>query len=168
MKQKISVSIIAGSSSDLPHIEKTQELLRYFGISYDVTVASAHRTPDKVERFIRTLKKRGTEVVIACAGMAAHLPAAIASRTVIPVIGVPMETSHLAGMDSLLSIVQMPQGVPVACMTIGSHGSVNAAIFAAEILSLKYPGLRRKLFVYKKRMRSSYSSLRSEKLKVKG
>ncbi|MFH2070403.1 MAG: 5-(carboxyamino)imidazole ribonucleotide mutase [Elusimicrobiota bacterium] len=143
------VSIVLGSTSDIPHIERTKELLCRFGISYDVTVASAHRTPARVESFIRGLKSRGTCVVIACAGMAAHLPGAVASRTDLPVIGVPIETKPLAGIDSLLSIVQMPEGVPVGCMAIGRHGAANAAIFSAEILSLRYPAIRKKLNKYR-------------------
>ena len=144
------VGIVLGSTSDLPYVERMKELLNQFGISYDVTVASCHRTPALLESFIRGLKKRGTQVVIACAGMAAHLPGAVASRTDLPVIGVPIETKPLAGIDSFLSIVQMPEGVPVGCMAIGRHGAANAAIFSAEILSLKYPAIKMKLDKYRK------------------
>jgi 5-(carboxyamino)imidazole ribonucleotide mutase len=140
------VAIIMGSKSDLPVMEKAVEQLREFGIDSEVTVASAHRTPFKVAKFAQKAEKK-FDLIIAGAGMAAHLPGVIAAYTTLPVIGVPLESQGLSGFDALFSIVQMPPGVPVACMAIG--GAKNAAILAAEILSLKYAALGPKLKKFK-------------------
>ena len=142
------VGIVVGSSSDLPIIREAKEMLDELGIPYEEEVMSAHRSPKRVHQYAATAEERGLEVVIAGAGKAAHLAGAIASLTVLPVIGVPMPTSDLGGMDSLLSIVQMPSGVPVATVAIG--GAKNAAILAAQILALKYPEIREKLREFKK------------------
>jgi 5-(carboxyamino)imidazole ribonucleotide mutase len=143
------VSIVLGSKSDLPIMELTAKQLTKLGIAYEMKVISAHRNPEKLRNFVRTAKKNKTEVIIAGAGGSAALPGVIASYTTIPVIGVPIK-SELDGLDSLLSIAQMPKGVPVATMAIGQAGAVNAAIFATEILALKYPKIKKNLSNYKK------------------
>jgi 5-(carboxyamino)imidazole ribonucleotide mutase len=129
------IGIIVGSESDLETIKYCEEKLKDFEIDYNTIVASAHRNPNEVTSFIRQCEKQGFKIFIAGAGMAAALPGVVASQTELPVIGVPMK-SDLMGIDSLLSIVQMPKGVPVACMSVGKHGAVNAAIFAKKILDL--------------------------------
>jgi len=123
-------------------MQPTLELLEQLGIEYEVSIISAHRTPDKTREYGMKAKERGLEVIIAGAGAAAHLPGVLASWTTLPVIGVPLATSELKGMDALLSIVQMPAGVPVACVAIGPAGAKNAALLAAEILGLKYESIR--------------------------
>jgi 5-(carboxyamino)imidazole ribonucleotide mutase len=145
------VAIILGSKSDIPYIEGTLKTLKEFGIDYEVKVISAHRTPDLLDEY---LKNSDAEVFIAAAGYAAHLPGVIASKTLNPVIGIPLDTSPLmGGLDALLSIVQMPPGIPVATTTVGKAGSVNAAVLAVQILSLKYPELIKKLENYRKKMK---------------
>ena len=139
---KPKVGIIIGSQSDLPKIEKTTQTLKWLGIGYELTIASAHRTPKKVEAFAKGAEKK-YDVIIAGAGMAAALPGVVAAHTHLPVIGLPISSPALAGHDALFSIVQMPPGVPVACVAI--DGAKNAAILAAQILSLKYPKLKSKL-----------------------
>jgi phosphoribosylaminoimidazole carboxylase PurE protein len=131
------VVILLGSSSDLPVIEKMLPLLDRFGLAYVVEVASAHRQPEKLKRIVTKTEKDGAEVYVAVAGMAAHLPGVVASMTGRPVIGVPVASGPLAGIDALLSIVQMPPGVPVATVAIGSAGASNAACLAARMLALK-------------------------------
>jgi 5-(carboxyamino)imidazole ribonucleotide mutase len=142
-KSKIpKVGIILGSQSDLPIMEKATNALVDFGIDYELIVASAHRTPKKVEQFAKSAGKK-FDLIIAGAGMAAALPGVVAAHTTLPVIGIPISSKALSGHDALFSIVQMPPGVPVACVAI--DGAKNAAILAAQILSLKYPGIKRKL-----------------------
>ena len=148
-----SVSIVMGSTSDLPTMNLAAEVLRQFGVTCEVRVLSAHRSPDDTVKYAKAAAKRGVKVIIAGAGGAAHLGGVIASNTTLPVIGVPMKTSHLKGIDSLLSIVQMPSGVPVGTMAIGDAGAKNAAIFAAEIIAVKDGRLSKKLSDYKKKMR---------------
>ena len=131
------VVILLGSKSDLPVIEGMYPLLERFGLSWEVEIASAHRQPDKLKRVVRRSEKGGTEVFVACAGMAAHLPGVVASLTGLPVIGVPVAAGPLAGVDALLSIVQMPPGVPVATVAVGSAGAKNAACLAARMIALK-------------------------------
>ena len=131
------VGIVMGSTSDAPVMQGAAEMLDSLGVPYETVVASAHRTPDKVASWARDAKARGVKVVIAGAGKAAHLAGAVAAHTPLPVIGVPMKTGDLGGMDSLLSTVQMPTGVPVACVAIG--GAKNAAILAAQILGVGMP-----------------------------
>jgi len=138
----MKVGIIIGSQSDLPLLEKTTTALKELGIAYELTVASAHRTPKKVEAFAKGAEKK-YDLIIAGAGMAAALPGVVAAHTTLPVIGLPISSKALQGHDALFSIVQMPPGVPVACVAI--DGAKNAAILAAQILSLKYPKLREKL-----------------------
>ncbi len=145
------VSIIMGSTSDLPVMEKAAALLDEFGIPFELNALSAHRTPHEVEAFAAYAKGRGIKVIIAAAGMAAHLPGVIASMTTVPVIGVPIKSS-LEGMDALLSIVQMPPGIPVA--TVGINASVNAAILAVQMLAMGDNALQDKLSHYKDRLKT--------------
>lgn len=144
------VGVIMGSDSDLPVLENAVEVLGGFGVRCEVTIVSAHRTPERMFEYARTAESRGLEVIIAAAGGAAHLPGMVAAITVLPVIGVPVRTSSLGGLDSLLSIVQMPSGVPVA--TVAIDNAKNAAILAAQILGVKYPEIRRKVKDYKRAM----------------
>ena len=137
------VAVIMGSKSDTETVQPALDILAQLGIEYEVNVISAHRTPDKARQFASAARERGVEVIIAAAGMAAHLPGVLASWTTLPVIGVPLAGSELKGADALYSIVQMPAGIPVACMAIGTAGVKNAAYFAAEILGLKHDKIRR-------------------------
>ena len=146
------VAIVMGSTSDLPTMKKTSKLLAEFAIRHEIRVLSAHRSPRAVIDFSQQAVSRGIKVVIAAAGGAAHLAGVIAAHTTLPVIGVPMETRALKGIDSLLSTVQMPSGVPVATLAIGQTGAKNAAILAAEILSLGNSRLRLKLHNYKRKL----------------
>lgn len=147
---KSLVSIILGSKSDWPVMEHAAKILEKFGISYEAHVFSAHRTPEALEDYLKTLENKDTEIVIAAAGCAAHLPGVIASKVVLPVIGVPMLASALSGMDALFSIVQMPGGIPVATMAIGKAGAINSALYAISILSVKWPEYRKKIEDYRK------------------
>ena len=151
MKKPV-VGIVVGSDSDLPVMEEALNVLDSFSIPYEVTISSAHRTPKKTSEFSKNASKRGIEVIIAGAGWSAHLAGVIASETTLPVIGVPIDSSTLNGLDALLSTVQMPGGIPVATMAIGKAGARNAAIFAAQILSLKYPEIQKKLTAYRREM----------------
>ncbi|MDD5766228.1 MAG: 5-(carboxyamino)imidazole ribonucleotide mutase [Candidatus Marinimicrobia bacterium] len=139
------ISIIVGSSSDLTILEDAKTYLEYFGISHEIKVLSAHRQHDELMQYVRSAETGGVQVFIACAGMAAHLPGIVSALTSCPVIGVPLNASSLNGMDALLSIVQMPKGIPVATMSIGGAGVINAVVFAAKILSLSDPVIREKL-----------------------
>ena len=143
------VLIVMGSRSDLPSMEGCMKQLDDFGVGYQVRVLSAHRTPDAVLELSRTAKENGFQVVIAAAGGAAHLAGVLASSTVLPVIGIPIQTSALGGMDSLLSTVQMPQGVPVATVAIGKAGARNAAILACQMIGLSDPSLQDKIAQFK-------------------
>jgi len=144
------VSIIMGSTSDLPIMEKAAKLFDEFEIPFEIHALSAHRTPAEVEKFAKNASVRGIEVIVAAAGMAAHLPGVIASMTTLPVIGVPINAS-LDGLDALLAIVQMPPGIPVA--TVGINGALNAAILAVQILAVKDKKIREKLADYKESMK---------------
>jgi 5-(carboxyamino)imidazole ribonucleotide mutase len=135
---KTLVAVVMGSKSDAETLQPGLEILAKLGIEYEVNIISAHRTPEKARQYASSARERGIEVIIAAAGMAAHLPGVLASWTTLPVIGVPLSGSELKGADALYSIVQMPAGIPVACMAIGSAGVKNAAYFAAEILGLKH------------------------------
>ena len=146
------VGIVMGSDSDLPVMEEAERVLDQFQVSYEVTLSSAHRSPDRTIRYAKSAEERGLEVIIVGAGAAAHLAGVIASETILPVIGIPIDSSPLKGMDSLLSTVQMPGGIPVATMAIGRAGAKNAAILAVQILALKSPQLREALKGYKKRL----------------
>jgi len=136
------VAVIMGSKSDTEAMQPTLEVLTRLGIDYEVSVISAHRTPEKAKQYGLAARSQGIEVIIAAAGGAAHLPGVLASWTTLPVIGVPLATSELKGVDALYSIVQMPAGIPVATVAIGSAGAKNAAYLAAEILGIKYDKIR--------------------------
>ena len=136
------VSIVIGSKNDAPLIQPALDMLQQLNIEYEFSVMSAHRNPDRVREYASKVRERGIEVIIAAAGAAAHLPGVLASWTTLPVIGVPLPTSELKGIDSLYSIVQMPAGVPVACVGIGTSGTKNAALLAAQILGVKHKEIR--------------------------
>ncbi len=146
----IKVAIVMGSDSDLAEMQKAVDILVKFGVKYFITVASAHRTPDKVIALTKRAELEDWKIFIAGAGMAAHLAGFIAAHTVKPVIGVPMDSSALNGLDSLLSTVQMPGGIPVATMGLGAAGAKNAALFAVEILATTDDSLKQKLMDYRK------------------
>lgn len=139
------VGIIMGSKSDWATMKAASEILSSFGIPHESKIVSAHRTPDLLVDYAKSAEKRGLEVIIAGAGGAAHLPGMVASMTVLPVLGVPVQSKALSGLDSLLSIVQMPGGIPVGTLAIGEAGAKNAAILAASILGNKYPDFRETL-----------------------
>lgn len=145
MTQQPQVGVIMGSTSDWDTMQHACEVLDELQIPYEKRVVSAHRTPDDMFEYAATAETRGLQVIIAGAGGAAHLPGMVASKTLLPVIGVPVKSSNLSGLDSLLSIVQMPGGVPVATMAIGRAGATNAALLAAEILGTSQPAVRERL-----------------------
>ena len=151
--KKPLVGILMGSESDLPIMEKATEILEEMGVPHEIEISSAHRLPEKTAHYARTARKRGIEVLIAGAGMAAHLAGALASHTTLPVIGVPIKSGALNGADALYSTVQMPPGVPVA--TVGIDGAKNAAYLACEILSLKYPEVAKRLEDFRSKMKKS-------------
>jgi 5-(carboxyamino)imidazole ribonucleotide mutase len=144
------VGVIMGSKSDWETMQAAAETLALFGVPYECRVVSAHRTPEWMAEYATEAEARGLEVIIAGAGGAAHLPGMTAGHTLLPVIGVPIQSKALNGLDSLLSIVQMPAGVPVATMAIGRAGAVNAALLAVEILGGKYPELRERLHKFRR------------------
>jgi 5-(carboxyamino)imidazole ribonucleotide mutase len=139
------VGVIMGSKSDWETMQRTSEMLDQLAIAHECRIVSAHRTPDWMAEYAKTAADRGLEIIIAAAGGAAHLPGMVAAHTVLPVLGVPIKSSVLNGIDSLLSIVQMPAGVPVATLAIGNAGATNAALLAASILASKYPEIRSRL-----------------------
>lgn len=143
------VSIIMGSKSDWPTMEIASQTLAEFGVPHESKIVSAHRTPDLLFEFAKTAEERGIEVIIAGAGGAAHLPGMCASQTVLPVLGVPVESKALKGLDSLMSIAQMPAGVPVGTLAIGQAGAKNAALLAISILANSRPDLRKKLHSFR-------------------
>lgn len=149
------VGVIMGSDSDLPVVEKAIDKLKEYGVPYEVHVYSAHRTPEQAGTFSRTAQEKGFGVIIAAAGKAAHLAGVIAAYTTLPVIGVPIQTSMMGGLDSLLSMVQMPKGIPVACVAV--DGSDNAAILAAQMLALSDEALANKLTAFKAQMADEVS-----------
>ncbi|NQT46504.1 MAG: 5-(carboxyamino)imidazole ribonucleotide mutase [Candidatus Omnitrophica bacterium] len=163
MKKPV-VSVIMGSDSDLPVMKKTIDILKDFGISHDVRILSAHRSPEDTAHFAAMAARRGIKVIIAAAGCAAHLAGVIAAGTTLPVIGVPMESKHLKGIDSLFSTVQMPGGIPVATMAIGEAGAKNAGIMAAEILGIEDARIQKKLVQFKKSLARSVKE-KNKKLK---
>lgn len=150
------VGIIMGSDSDLKVMKDAARVLDDFGIPYELTIVSAHRTPERMYNYAKSAEERGIEVIIAGAGGAAHLPGMVASISVLPVIGVPVKGSSLDGLDSLLSIVQMPKGVPVA--TVSINNAQNAGLLAVQILSIKYKELRDKLREYKEKLKTEVES----------
>jgi len=143
------VAVLTGSQSDVPLLEPCLQTLSELGIEHELLVMSAHRAPAKVQEFASTAAERGFEVIIAAAGMAAHLPGVVAAWTALPVIGVPVGKPGMSGLDALLSIAQMPPGVPVACMAV--NGARNAALFAAAVLALKHEGVREALEAYREK-----------------
>ncbi len=147
------VAVVMGSKSDKPIVDQALEILDYFKVNYEVIVSSAHRMPNKTREFAQSAEVNGFEVILAAAGKAAHLPGVIASYTTLPIIGIPIKSDDLGGLDSLLSIVQMPPGVPVA--TVAINGAKNAALLAIQILSLKYPDLKAKFKDYKIKLENS-------------
>lgn len=149
------VGIVMGSESDLPVMEEAEKVLKEIGIETEVKILSAHRTPDLAADFSKTAHKKGFKVIIAGAGMANHLAGAMAANTVLPVIGVPLDGSPLNGLDALLSTVQMPGGVPVACVAIGKAGAKNAGYLAAQILALSDSNIFEKLVTWRKQMATS-------------
>jgi len=149
---KPKVLIIMGSDSDLPIMEEAEKVLKEFKIPYDITIASAHRSPKRTVKLTIEAEKKGIEVIIAGAGSAAHLAGVIAAHTILPVIGVPVDSSPLKGIDALFSTVQMPPGIPVATMAVGKAGAKNAAILAVQILRAENPGITKKLRAYKTKM----------------
>jgi len=151
------VGIIMGSESDLPVMEHAAKLLEEFGISHEVTIVSAHRTPERMFQYARQAEGKGIEVIIAAAAGAAHLPGMVASISPLPVIGVPIDITPLKGVDSLYSIVQMPAGVPVA--TVGINNARNAAILATQILGVKYPDIREKVKEYKGKLQEKVEEM---------
>ena len=146
------VGIIMGSKSDLPTMKEAMMVLDELGVSYEAQVVSAHRTPDLMFEYADKARQRGLKVIIAGAGGAAHLPGMVAAKTTLPVIGVPVQSKALSGMDSLLSIVQMPGGIPVATVAIGTAGAKNAGLLAASMLSTAYPQVEAGLEAYRKNM----------------
>ncbi|OGP14683.1 MAG: 5-(carboxyamino)imidazole ribonucleotide mutase [Deltaproteobacteria bacterium GWA2_54_12] len=165
MSSKPLVGILMGSDSDLPVMEEAAKILKDFGIPYEMTISSAHRTPKRTSEYAQSAEGRGIKVIIAGAGSAAHLAGFIAAETTLPVIGVPIDSSPLNGLDSLLSTVQMPGGVPVASMSIGKAGAKNAGIFAAQILAVSDPALREALKAHREDMARQVEA-KAEKLKA--
>lgn len=162
MASKSLVGILMGSESDLPVMEKAGEVLESMGVPFDMDITSAHRLPDKTADYAKSARERGIEVIIAGAGMAAHLAGVIAANTTLPVIGVPIKSGALNGVDALYSTVQMPPGIPVA--TVAIDGAKNAAYLACSILSIKYPDIADKLEEFRKRTRQALLEA-SEKMK---
>lgn len=156
------VGILMGSDSDLPVMEKAAEVLKEMGVQFEMDISSAHRLPDKTAEYAKTARKRGIEVVIAGAGMAAHLAGVIAAHTTLPVIGVPLKSGALNGADALYSTVQMPAGIPVA--TVAIDGAKNAAYLACSILSIKYPEIAERLEAFREKTRKTLIE-KSKKLK---
>jgi 5-(carboxyamino)imidazole ribonucleotide mutase len=160
-----AVGIIMGSDSDLSIMKEAADILESFGVDYELTICSAHRLPEETAVYARTASDRGIKVIIAGAGGAAHLPGVIAAYTILPVIGVPIKTSTLSGVDSLYSIVQMPRGIPVA--TVAINGSANAALLALEIMALSDPELQARMLEYRSRMANEVLA-KDKKLKEVG
>lgn len=165
MSAKPLVGILMGSDSDLPVMEEAAKILKDFGIPFEMTVSSAHRTPKRTSEYAKSAEGRGIRVIIAGAGSAAHLAGFIAAETTLPVIGVPIDSSPLNGLDSLLSTVQMPGGVPVASMAIGKAGAKNAGLFAAQILATADQKLREALKAHREEMARQVEA-KAEKLKA--
>ncbi len=153
--KNVLISIIMGSDSDLPLLKSGIEILKSFDVKFEIRVLSAHRSPDEVKKFAHSASKRGTKVIIACAGLSAHLPGVVSSFTILPVIGVPLPGKTLKGVDAYVSILQMPSGVPVATMSIGEAGVKNASLYALEILALSDEKIKKKLLRYRENQRRS-------------
>lgn len=162
---KVLVSIVMGSDSDLEIMREAAKSLEEFGVGYEIDVTSAHRSPDRTAEYAKKAADRGIRVIIAGAGGAAHLAGVIAAHTTLPVIGVPIPSTSLNGMDSLLATVQMPAGIPVATVAIGKPGATNAGILAAQILGLSTAGIAKKLEGHKEKLANSVDE-KSRKLKI--
>ena len=162
----MKVAVFIGSDSDFEVVKDALDILKEFRISYKLEVTSAHRSPERTVKLIKSSEEDGAEVFIAVAGKAAHLAGIVAAHTVRPVIGVPVKSSALNGMDALLSTVQMPKGIPVATMGLGKSGAVNAALLAVQVLGLKEPSLKEKLKEYREKMASEVES-KSKKIQGK-
>ena len=160
--EKPKVAVVMGSDSDLPVVRKTIDILKAFEVEFEVNVISAHRTPDRAAEYAKNAEGSGFEAIIAAAGKAAHLPGVLAAFTTLPVIGIPIKSSTMDGLDSLLSIVQMPSGIPVA--TVAVDGAENAGLLAVQMLSIKYGFLREKLKEYKEKMKQDVMK-KDEKIK---
>lgn len=163
-KKQPLVAIVMGSDTDLPVMTEAAQTLKKFGVPFEVEITSAHRSPARTSEYARTAIARGLKVIVVGAGGASHLAGVIAAETTLPVIGVPMATTTLAGLDALLSTVQMPGGVPVACTAIGKPGAINAAIFAAEIIAVSDAALAQKLVAHKEELARSVAE-KSAKVK---
>ncbi|NDV98430.1 5-(carboxyamino)imidazole ribonucleotide mutase [Salipiger sp. PrR002] len=155
MSEEVKVGIIMGSQSDWPTMQEAAQMLDELGVAYEVKIVSAHRTPDRLWTYGKEAAGRGLQVIIAGAGGAAHLPGMMASKTRVPVIGVPVQTRALSGVDSLYSILQMPRGFPVATMAIGAAGAANAGLMAAGILALQDPALAERLDAWRRALSDS-------------
>lgn len=158
------VGIVMGSDSDLPVVEEALKILDQFQVPYEVRILSAHRSPAETSAYARSCTERGLKVLLAAAGWAAHLAGVLAAETILPVIGIPISSSPLQGLDALFSIVQMPSGIPVATMAIGQGGARNAALFAIQILALQSPELAEKLQTFKKNMADDIINNKNRKL----
>ena len=159
MDEKPLVGVVMGSQSDWDVMQHAARVLKDFGVAYEARVVSAHRTPDVMFEYAQSARERGLACIIAGAGGAAHLPGMIASKTTLPVLGVPVPSRHLAGQDSLYSIVQMPKGIPVATFAIGEAGAANAGLFAVSLLAAADPGLTQKLAEYRERLREQVAAM---------
>lgn len=167
MPKEIKVAIVMGSDSDWSTMEQGARILQEFGVSFEKRVLSAHRTPKETAAYVEALEGRGVKVLICAAGMAAHLAGVSAAHTLLPVIGVPMEGGLMHGLDALLSTVQMPGGIPVATMAVGTAGAKNAALFAIHILALSDKKMKDKLKAYRKKMRDAVLE-KDERLRTHG
>ena len=161
------VGIIMGSDSDLQVMQEAANILKQFEISYEIGVYSAHRSPHRTADYVKSARERGLKIIIAGAGSSAHLAGVSAAETTLPVIGVPIDSSPLSGLDSLLSTVQMPPGVPVATMGVGKSGATNAGIFAVQILALEDEKLMKRLVAYKDQLEKSVAE-QSKKMQEQG
>jgi 5-(carboxyamino)imidazole ribonucleotide mutase len=159
MEEKAKVGVVMGSQSDWDVMQHAAKVLKDFGVPFEQNVVSAHRTPDAMFEYAESARERGLACIIAGAGGSAHLPGMIASKTTIPVLGVPVPTRHLGGQDSLYSIVQMPKGIPVATFAIGEAGAANAALFAVSLLATSDPDLARKLAAYRDQLREQVAAM---------
>ena len=154
-KNHHKVAIVMGSQSDYSTMQYCKKVLKILNIKHEINIVSAHRTPDRMYKFAKTAEKNNISIIIAGAGGSAHLPGMIAALTRIPVIGVPIESKKLKGLDSLLSIVQMPKGIPVGTVAIGKDGAINAALFAASIISLSDSKIRKNLYLWRNKQTRS-------------
>ena len=159
MDDKPKVGVVMGSQSDWDVMQHAARVLKDFGVAFESQVVSAHRTPDKMFEYAESARSRGLQCIIAGAGGAAHLPGMIASKTTLPVLGVPVPSRHLAGQDSLYSIVQMPKGIPVATFAIGEAGAANAGLFAVSLLAATDADLERKLAEYREKLREQVAAM---------